>query len=524
MGQPLAVTKSLPMAKSFQELGTEQFGEQFSATGVVAAMNLNLYKAAGADRGFANDEQFIESFMNIQKALATGTITGFADATALRLENLDDVMTSVLFDNSHLVLFNWLNRVVSKQPTYEWNRRTRYGGGRRTPGFIEGGTPRSATGAWSRQTIQTRFMGVRRGVTHVAGLTGALGGFQISPSEEEERSGTLDLLGIIERWAIHGDKDLQLLGGAEVNYDGILQAMTDAVTAGTISEVTAGGGTAGHVIDKAGNPLTFDDIEAGTVTTFKRGKIPNTTNQALFCDANVSAGLSMQKLPAERAVLAVDGIQTGRYVSGVPLGGFKTQRGVVPFRESLFMDEVEFNDPLLAAADTEPTAPASPTSPTSAVTSDSGATWSGTFYYWLSAISDGGESVAVAADSGASVAVASGQKCTLTITAQTGVTGYRVYRGEDSAGADAKLIGHVAAAASPTFIDRNHKIPGTTDVLLLYNARDSITIAQMSPLVKLQLGLISTTIEFLLLLYHVLVLKAPERMIWWKNVGSYIEA
>lgn len=513
MGQPIVMNPEQPVVKSYQELGTEQFGPQFSGDAVVAELNINLYKALGMDRAFQTEEDFISTYGNVQKAIATDDVSGFADATALRLENLDDVMTSVLYSNEHLVLWNWVNRVVSKQPTFEWNERRRYGGGRRSPGFTEGGTPRSATGQWERNTIQTKYLGVKRGITHQALTTGLLGGFQVSPTEEEERSGTLDLLGICERWLIHGDADIKAVGGGTVNYDGILQLLLDYQAAGRIDSR--------NIIDKAGQPLTFDDIEHATVTTFKLGKLASTANQALFLDPNVSSGLSMQKLPAERAVLATEGIPTGRYVSGVPLGGFKTGRGVVPFKESLFMDEVEYNDPILDASDTEPTAPASPTCTTAAAT-DTGATWSGTFYYWVASINDGGESVAVV-DSDGAQAVTEGQKCTITIPHVTGAHGFRIYRGELDDGSDAKLIGHVAATgASVAFVDQNKKIPGTTDALLLYNAQDTMVIAQMAPLIKFPLGIVSTTIEFLLLLYHVLVLKAPERVVWWRNVGSYI--
>jgi hypothetical protein len=42
----------------------------------------------------------------------------------------------------------------------------------------------------------------------------------------------------------------------------------------------------------------------------------------------------------------------------------------------------------------------------------------------------------------------------------------------------------------------------------------------MSPLLKMPLAPVSTTFEYLLLLYHTLVLKAPERQFVFKNVGK----
>ena len=55
--------------------------------------------------------------------------------------------------------------------------------------------------------------------------------------------------------------------------------------------------------------------------------------------------------------------------------------------------------------------------------------------------------------------------------------------------------------------------------LLCRNSAD-LCIAQMSPLLKMPLAPTSTTFEYLLLLYHTLVLKAPERQFIFKNVGK----
>src|SRR5690606_33259977 len=98
-------------------------------------------------------------------------------------------MTSVLFDNSHLVLFSWLNKVPSIQPLYQWNRRQLYGSHRGSPGFREGGTPKGGQSRWSRQTATVRYMGVRRGITHQMLQTGAMGGSQIDPVTEENTNG-----------------------------------------------------------------------------------------------------------------------------------------------------------------------------------------------------------------------------------------------------------------------------------------------------------------------------------------------
>jgi hypothetical protein len=78
-----------------------------------------------------------------------------------------------------------------------------------------------------------------------------------------------------------------------------------------------------------------------------------------------------------------------------------------------------------------------------------------------------------------------------------------------------------------TFVDRNgtselynNFMPSTNIAPLICRNSADICIAQMSPLLKMPLAPVSTTFEYLLLLYHTLVLKAPERQFIFKNVGK----
>jgi len=61
---------------------------------------------------------------------------------------------------------------------------------------------------------------------------------------------------------------------------------------------------------------------------------------------------------------------------------------------------------------------------------------------------------------------------------------------------------------------------GTNIAPLICRNSADLCIAQMSPLLKMPLAPTSTTFEYLLLLYHTLVLKSPERQFIFKNVGA----
>lgn len=488
------------VVKSFNQLGAAEYGDQWpGGDSIVAEIDRNIVRDMGG------------SFGAMFKALANQNLAGYGDGTPLLLENLDDRMTTVLYEESMLVLWNMLERTVSRQPYYEWNERLRYGGGRRAPGFAEGGVPKNASAKWQRKGAYVQYLGVKRGITHQALIAGSLGGYQVSPAEEEERDGTLDLLATIERWFFWGDADIKPSGSNQINYDGILKQMEQFETDGRLPAGV-------HIIDKKGEPFVFDDIENGGLTLLQRGKIATTEKVKFVCHPKVEAGLALQKMPSERAIISHR--PDGKYIAGTPMAGYESQLGTIMFNKSIFLDEVELDVPLTAAANVEPTAPAAPATPTIAVSADTGADWADTYYYFASAMHDGGESLATAS---ASQVVAVDEKATVTIPRVTDAAAYRVYRGTESDGSDAKIIATVPQPTSgdATYEDRNQRIPGTHVSFMFNNDPRDLVVAQMAPLLKYPLGVTSTTIEFLLLLYHALIVKAPERLVIWKNIGDY---
>ena len=78
------------------------------------------------------------------------------------------------------------------------------------------------------------------------------------------------------------------------------------------------------------------------------------------------------------------------------------------------------------------------------------------------------------------------------------------------------------STTAPNFHDVNDIVPDTGIFVILNMAEEDIALAQMSPLIKWPLAITNTTIEFLLMLYHVLAVKAQERVIFFVNVGRRV--
>ncbi len=503
------------LAKSlgfFNNLGRQYFGPSFQGDATVA---------------------------DLAKAMATQNIGGdYGDATPLRLQNLDATMTSVLFEEQHFVKWNWLERVPSIQPYYEWNDRLAYGSIRGSAAFVEGGTPQGGTAQFSRNGIYVRYFGVRRGITHQMALTGQLGGSQVDPVEEENRDGAMELLGFMERNFVWGNHLITDNEGNTVNYDGFVKALENGVQfVGTSQTNTMPNGyQAGmNVLDMQGQYFDFSLYEGIGRRMAQRGFVTSFRNMRSFMTPTVLEDLARLRLTTEFKQLVAVNPERG-YVPGVPLAGYQSNFGFIPFTYDLFLNRAGMTDQPVDTADQQsPAPPVASSAPAAAapgtgVTSNfladtkAGVSDAGTYYYWASANNDSGESLPIYMGS---VSVAAGQVVNMTIGAGSSngnpVTAFRIYRGvtdnmyDDQTG----CIEEVPAYNQSTvvFTDTNTWRPKTGMILLIDRTPSNVAIAQMAPMLKWPLAITSTTVEWLILLYNALVVKAPQRCFLVKNIG-----
>ncbi|GAC1528532.1 MAG: hypothetical protein NVS2B16_36220 [Chloroflexota bacterium] len=487
----------------------------------------------------------------------------YADATALRLQNMDSTLTSVLFQENHFVLFNWVNKIPTLGPLYEWNKRKGYGSSRSAPGFGEGGAPQASVGSYERDNAQVRFMGVRRGLTHQLAMTGQNGGTIIDPVAEENRNGTMALLEKIERQVIFGDSLITNVAGASVNYDGLIKQVVSVQPQ--------------NVIDMQGAPLYLEQFEDIGYRLFNDAYVKNFQNVRAFMAGSVIADLAKIRFPNERQEVTTKIPQSG-FDTGFTLGGHVTNFGRIAFEPSVFLEEVQGSKPLGISEVASPTLATAnagflvvtPEVDPNTIVSTKVPT--GTYYYWFSAYNEAGESAAVAVGGNATptafaiTATNTAVGLVLTPTGtfaagiNNGVVGWRIYRstsatpflnlGSSNVVTDPTcgLIAHIPhpgmtantagyyingsqtgatatnyemylQATATTWVDRNQTVPRSALCLVLEKSEENLAIAQMTPLLKFPLAITSTTVEWLLLLYHVFVVKAPERQFVIKNIG-----
>lgn len=477
------------LAKSFNQLAKSQYGNAWEGV-----------------------EQYVDKLSQpLVKALATTSVAGsnFSNGTPLVLQNLDSIMTSVLFTEEQLVKQRFIDRVPSINPIYQWNRRNTYGSNRGAMGFAEGGIGPVGNASWSRNQETVRFFGVQRGTTIVANLAGALGGMFDNPVEEEEYDGTMQLLNSVERSLVWGNSQVTDGAGNPIFYDGFYR------------KLRYGGYAKSNIIDLRGNPLTFD-IFSEIAALLQKNYVTNTRNLAAFLDPDTLQTLQLQKNTAERRMMGASP-SDGGFVAGTPLKGYDTQLGFIPFVPDVFLDPVDQKSPLATADFGAPATPASVTvsvgAPTGGVVSQWASSDAGTVYYSVAAFNASGESLSFVTTGAAALATSVN---TVTIPNVSGAFGYRIYRGKVSNGSDAQWIAEVAnvGGANTVFVDDNFILPGTNVSLIVEKSQQNVVMPQMAPLLKLPLAIQNTTIPFGLLYLHTLAVKAPERQFMIINIGK----
>ena len=513
-----------------------------------------------------------QSFLNgraldFERALASTNLgAGYADGNAMATLNLDTTMTSVLYDNQHLVLWNWLNRVPSINPLYQWTERDQYGSIRGAFAFAQGGVPATGIGAWTRNQAQVCFFGVRRGITDVEAQSGLLGGVMVDPVQEEDRDGAFQLLGLAENNFSFADPTVTDNYGNSVNFPGLIMQMIDG---GTLDyqyfgpnalngQQHYGRAPAGMgVTDLQGKYLEFGDINTSASSLYNQGKLGSFANLRMFATPNTLTDLSNLRAFTERRWLGPE-IPTGRsgmgFVTGEPIPSYASPFGIVPFTASIFLQEVPNGQPI-QSGNSDALAPAQPTFTASAsstlpsgvkasyfvASNGLGESDAGTYYYWVSATNDNGESAPVGTSAatastpdvdGVAVSVDVGQVVTLTITPGSSngnvLTRFRIYRGMYNSINDpnTQIIGHIAvnpnSPATQNWYDNNSTRSGTSIALILERTPNNMALAQLAPMTKYPLAIVETKVEWLLLLYHVLVIKARQRAWLYLNVGRFL--
>lgn len=438
----------------------------------------------------------MEELAELRKALDIGysmPVTG-TQFDSLRVESLESTLKVLTYSATHLRMWNMIPKDNAYSTVEEYNQLVEYGpdGG----GFVPSGVlPETEDSTYNRANQLVKFLGTTRSVTHPATLV------RTQPADliaQETQNGALWLMGKANSALYYGNADANPL-----EWNGLFR------------QIEQGGGT---VIDLQGQPLAATDLENAAQIIIDNFGFPSQFfgNPKTFTDFS-KAYYQYQRFANPNG---------NRGLVGSPVTGFESLSGTIAFQPDTFIKRGGAV-PATTANNNVPTAPTlsvgGPTgSDGSFLSSDTG-----NYVYQVTAINRYGESLPSAVSSPATVSASN--HVPLTITDGGGAfpaTGYKIYR-SIKGGSTTLYTGYTLPrsqtngvyAATTTWNDQNLWRPGTSQGLLLDMTDQSLTFKQLSPMIKMNLAVVSPAIRWMQLLYGTPIVYAPKKNVIFRNIG-----
>lgn len=456
---------------------------------------------------------------DLYKALNAGhdTAPGGSDPSgyALRPESLERTLALQTFKDKHVRFWKDIPKEPAFSTVEEYDRLESYGPERLSAFMSEGALPLSDDASYSRQTVDIKFMGTLRVVSHQMGIVRSIVGDQIA---KETKNGTLWLMRALEKALFMGSSDL-----VSTQFDGLYKLLNDAITAGAADST--------NLIDKRssvnagiGTVLTGDDLDEAAEIVFGQPNFGQLDCVYYGTSQHRNLGTNLFGSSRDQVRLNADALQGSPVNPGWKFETFSTLFGDLSMRPDVFLNPVKYTAAELnAAAYAAGEAGDRPGTP-SIVLAETGTdgefgSETGTYKYIVVAVNASGNSVG--STSASHVLTAGNKRITVTITKGGGSpdpTGYVVYRTTKDTD-DYYEIARIAYTASPqVHNDTNDRIAGTGLAFALTSGIDVLSYKQLAPFMRIPLATITLQTRWAQILYGAPVLKSPRKIVIWKNV------
>lgn len=459
---------------------------------------------------------------NLQKAITAGY--GYAgrptDLTyggVIQTESLETTLKSVTFDMKNLKMWPAISIDKAYNLFEQYNRLTSYGDDAR-PYIGEGGAPQESDSQYIRDGQRIVFFGKRRKVSHQMTLVRTTVGDVVA---QQAKEGTMDLLKNVERELYWGHAHFaDATGGmtgsrSDVPANSIeMEGLLAQLLRGDDDEQQRSGDFEGYgsfesiVRELDGNVITQDDIEELSVILLENFGAPD----QLHLEPLSLSSFVRQFYPQFRSAPGLANQTVGYDVNKV-----QTTAGTMELKPSLFLRPRS----RARAAAVNSNAPGLPAAFTGA---DGGAATgklaAGTYQYKITEVNDFGESsprqitaaVTLAADESSAV---------LTMpTPQAGTKYFRVYRSAAGGAAGTEeFVGNYRVGLS-AYVDAGTKLPGQGEAFMLDMNAECMRFKQLAPLSKINFAIVTTALEFAIVLYGALFVYTPRFNGVFRNIGK----
>lgn len=476
----------------------------------------------GSQFGNSNSGELNE----LLKALNAGSITGRettdltnASGAALKVESLENTLKVLTFKESDIQVWKLIPKLPAYNTVEEYNELSNYGEDR--GGFNnEGELPEEEDSTYTRRAQLVKFMGTTRSLSHPMQLVNTMIG---SAMQQEIKNGTM--------WILR--KANKAVVGANSKYitqefNGLYAQHENAIGGGNVSTYY----DSANVIDLRGKNLRDTNIEDAALTIIEN------YGEASMLMAAPKVLSNYVKNFHESKLIQPNSAQVSAGEMGQKVKSSWTQFGSIDLGYDKFMKvDAPITTTKVATHAKAPNAPVAGTAPAAVADAVSSkfASFTGDYYYVVTAVNRYGESAPVAL--GALVTVASTESIDLTFTDGGGAiaaTAYRIYRTKPVTGGAASAqtyyplftvaVSELAAGydggVATKVRDRNRILPGTDSSFIMEPSQDIWSFKQLAPLMKMDLAQTGPATRFMVLMYGTPVVYAPKKIVKLINIGT----
>jgi hypothetical protein len=428
-----------------------------------------------------------------------GDMTDGAVGSPLRVESLEATLKVTTYSERNIVFWKDIPKLPAFNTVEEFNQLNSYGnsGGYFVP---EGTAPQESDSTYARKTVQVKYVGSLRKVTHQMTLVRPAHGDVIAL---ETMNGTREILRTVEESLFTGNSAC-----IAQEWDGFEKQFYDGIGVENDDQ---------NIIDLRGEHLSEAALGDAARVIIDNYGFPT----AMYLGYETMQDLNNLFLPKER--ISLNAANPG--MAGFALQQFMTAGGAYAFRPSVFLKPGELAPEagIGAAASLPSTSGVTAAAAAGASSGAASLIPAGTFKYAVVLENRFGKTAKIET---ANVTPTAGQQVTVTVSGLSGntATSMRVYRSTGLAGTGPlKFMKRVpvAAGATATFVDKNFDLPGTSKAYLMQVDLDVMSFKQLAPFTKIPLATIDPSIRWMQLLYGTPALYAPRKMVVIKNVGKY---
>ncbi len=445
-----------------------------------------------------------------------GKPTDLTYGGVLQAESLESTLKSVTFDMKNLKFWPSISVDKAYNLFEQYNRLISYGSDS-APYIGEGGAPQEEDSTYVRDGQKIVFFGTRRKVSHQMTLVRTTVGDIVA---QQAKEGTMNLLKNVERelyWghAHYMNQSTGLMTGAEgdlpvnsIAMSGLLKQLIkgDRDVLHRSGDFEGYGDAKSIAQDLAGAVLSQDDVEYLAVVAMENFGSPSD----LHIEPAALSAFVKQFYPQFRSAPGLSNQTVGYDVSKVT-----TTAGSIDLKPSLFLRPRSG----VRSLGVNPQAPAAPSVSLSAVSNSNSVLAAGTYYVQVTAVNDAGEGAPVAAGS---QAVTAGQGIRLAISGiAAGTKSFKVYlSAAGGAAGSEKFAGNFANNGNGNYEFAGKKQPGLGEAFLLDMSAECMKFKQLAPLSKINFAIVTTALEFAVVMYGALFVYTPRFNCLFSNVGK----